>query len=1135
MCLNDVTITLSNVTVTNNTAQEGGGVYIGGYAMHTNDIEIVDSEISDNESNGNGGGLLISGLFNGQVKIGDIGETVEIINNESAGDGGGIYIICNNADLMLLETAINSNTANGSGGGAYVCCSSPFILNSEISWNTSLSQGIDGGGGLFYFLGNYNNPQIDLCRIEYNTSRNNGGGIFTKNGYNNDESNSVLNVSNTDISNNYAENYGGGAYLESAINIFNQVIVSADTARSGGGVYANSSYFGTSGTYENHTTIRENIAQYKGAGIYSTKSKVGNPLLFLDFTDVVENKIDSGMDPNEPSQGGGIFCNVTKLNINRSNISDNSIVDASNSEPVYAPEGGGLYQLFCGNTRINNTIFSYNIGGGIYLNGVAEDGWTESTMRNVLIHHNIADSASALSATPPDPPINIASIKLENCTVTDNINLDQGATSYIESGCEFVGESSIFWNTDESNINYEIDANGGIADLYYCDVNGGANGILNSQGVFENSFNLDPVFMQDEDFQYYFLDCDSPCFDSGNPDGNVSGNNWNTGQDEGDEEDPDGSRIDMGAYGGPDVCDWFEECIYDCMDSFAHGDEFGEGAYNADANMNACNCECGSPGGNVHNDEQINILDIVTLINIILNNTSISDCHFSEGDLDEDGELDILDIVTLVNLILGTRDTHPNDLVTFSCLIQEINQDSIYMDFYVANETCVEGVQIELDLSGWGYSFNSIQAGDYIGAMDLAHAVTPDSSDLRFLVYDTDGNVLSENDRGLLTRIWLAELDSTNSIDSTMFTERLFVNTAENVQYLPNRYLDYSGFQQYVCEMDSTYCTGCKDALALNYDLISVYGNADECVYLLGDMDDSGVLDILDVVILNNIVLGNIFPDEYQLFAGDINGDGTINILDTMALLDLIAMQRSDGDGGDGEILISKVINDSGNQEGETASMTVNMLNEMDVRVLHLSIDLEIDMTFSSITNGTRTEEMNLQYHVNPDSTEVSFILYSAGGYSIEPGIGSILEIGLNNPLLSRNSDPDDGNFTLGQFANCPDSILSYTVISSDEMARLIAQNSVSLDIPLEFSIHPAYPNPFNPITTIQYDLPNDSKVGISVYDIMGHKVQTLFNGEKPAGYFTVRWDASEYSSGIYFITVSTAAWSESCKVLLIK
>jgi subtilisin family serine protease len=71
--------------------------------------------------------------------------------------------------------------------------------------------------------------------------------------------------------------------------------------------------------------------------------------------------------------------------------------------------------------------------------------------------------------------------------------------------------------------------------------------------------------------------------------------------------------------------------------------------------------------------------------------------------------------------------------------------------------------------------------------------------------------------------------------------------------------------------------------------------------------------------------------------------------------------------------------------------------------------------------------------------------------------------------------------------------------------------------VPTEFSLFQNYPNPFNAQSTIKYGLPEAGKVKLEVFNLLGQKVATLVDGYQNAGYHSVNWDASSYSSGIYF------------------
>mgnify|MGYP003883007573 CR=1 FL=1 len=69
---------------------------------------------------------------------------------------------------------------------------------------------------------------------------------------------------------------------------------------------------------------------------------------------------------------------------------------------------------------------------------------------------------------------------------------------------------------------------------------------------------------------------------------------------------------------------------------------------------------------------------------------------------------------------------------------------------------------------------------------------------------------------------------------------------------------------------------------------------------------------------------------------------------------------------------------------------------------------------------------------------------------------------------------------------------------------------------PTEYALHPTYPNPFNPTTTIKFDLPEQSHVSLVIYDVLGRKVVELENSVKEAGYHSAIWNASSVASGVY-------------------
>ena len=79
------------------------------------------------------------------------------------------------------------------------------------------------------------------------------------------------------------------------------------------------------------------------------------------------------------------------------------------------------------------------------------------------------------------------------------------------------------------------------------------------------------------------------------------------------------------------------------------------------------------------------------------------------------------------------------------------------------------------------------------------------------------------------------------------------------------------------------------------------------------------------------------------------------------------------------------------------------------------------------------------------------------------------------------------------------------------------------------------YPNPFNPSTSIQFKIPENSFVTLKVYNVLGKEVATLLNEEKNAGSYEVTFNATEFSSGIYFYKIEADNFVETKKMILMK
>ena len=96
----------------------------------------------------------------------------------------------------------------------------------------------------------------------------------------------------------------------------------------------------------------------------------------------------------------------------------------------------------------------------------------------------------------------------------------------------------------------------------------------------------------------------------------------------------------------------------------------------------------------------------------------------------------------------------------------------------------------------------------------------------------------------------------------------------------------------------------------------------------------------------------------------------------------------------------------------------------------------------------------------------------------------------------------------------------------------------MSLDIPTcptSYRLYSNYPNPFNPTTTIRFDLPYKSLVSVKVYNLQGREVMSLVDSNMDAGYHSVRWNAERHSSGMYFVKMVARDITYKQKMIQIK
>ena len=135
--------------------------------------------------------------------------------------------------------------------------------------------------------------------------------------------------------------------------------------------------------------------------------------------------------------------------------------------------------------------------------------------------------------------------------------------------------------------------------------------------------------------------------------------------------------------------------------------------------------------------------------------------------------------------------------------------------------------------------------------------------------------------------------------------------------------------------------------------------------------------------------------------------------------------------------------------------------------------------------------------------------------------------------------DDDSTQMAYNQFCPpYPSCILDY--VNDQDTTNCEELSIIDGAILIEYKLYNAYPNPFNPIISLRYDLPNDGLVNIAIYDMMGRAVKTLVNGSQTAGYKSVQWGATSdrnepVSAGLYLYTIQAGEFRQTKKMVLLK
>jgi len=156
----------------------------------------------------------------------------------------------------------------------------------------------------------------------------------------------------------------------------------------------------------------------------------------------------------------------------------------------------------------------------------------------------------------------------------------------------------------------------------------------------------------------------------------------------------------------------------------------------------------------------------------------------------------------------------------------------------------------------------------------------------------------------------------------------------------------------------------------------------------------------------------------------------------------------------------------------------------------------------------------------------IGWIVGADGGVmkTVDGGMSwGVLDFGITQDLNNISFSP---NGLVGYIFGEDNTIIKYESTNS---------NGTASNLPNQLLLVQNHPNPFNPTTTIQYQLPHRSDVQIRIYDLLGKQVETLVSETQEAGYKSVQWDATNIPSGMYFYQVRAGEHVQTRKMVLLK
>ncbi len=196
-----------------------------------------------------------------------------------------------------------------------------------------------------------------------------------------------------------------------------------------------------------------------------------------------------------------------------------------------------------------------------------------------------------------------------------------------------------------------------------------------------------------------------------------------------------------------------------------------------------------------------------------------------------------------------------------------------------------------------------------------------------------------------------------------------------------------------------------------------------------------------------------------------------------------------------------------------------------------------VSLQFALKNLGSNGIAESITAELSSNDTCFTSIVISGTFGNIEPGESNIIFGGAGFRISDECSGDVNLPITIDIYSD------GYHFWTDSFMVYINESLGINADdglLPKEFTLHQNYPNPFNPVTTLRYDLSENSFVSITIYDLLGRKVTTLVSETQTAGFKSVIWNATNdqgrpVSAGVYFYQIQAGEFMQTKKMVLLK